>query len=162
MTGEPNDAPGPMPAGFESLAAEADALGLPEGETEAGAPEAPAARTNAEVISGMIFLIRETVSELADLKTPRAMLTDSKIATLGNVWGEVLDGFGVRLGESMGKYGPVLMALGTTASIMAPIVVATRAEIATKDAPKAKAAEAPKAAPAAPPAEGEIRPTWQQ
>lgn len=154
---------------LDALAGEADTLATPPGEGGEGAgpsEQAPAVRTNAQILCSMIVVVRDSVSIIADLKAPRATLTDDKVGQLGAIWGEVLDGYGFQLGAAMGKYGAVVLAIGASATILAPVVVATRAEILAKEAasPKAGAQEAPEAGAqeaTAAPREGVIEPAWK-
>jgi hypothetical protein len=128
-------------------------------------PEKPVI-TNGAALRRIFITIRETVCVIADLKSPRTTFTDDKAETLGVVWGEVCDEFGINLAGSAGKYGVVVLAAMTTIEVLGAPIAAAREEMAAKEPAKLPEPEA--AAGAAPPpptgprafTPGAIVPTW--
>lgn len=127
---------------LENLAAEADALIPPLGEgstladvAERERQEQEAARPdNAQLLAGMFSLARDTVVNLADVQSLRHTLTDAQTAQLGTMWGQVLDGYGIRLDAYMGRHGPLITAALATVAMGVNVVKGYRDEQAAKAA----------------------------
>lgn len=118
----------------DTLAAEANAPPLGEGVTDAdaGMRDAPPVATNAELLASMVKLARDTVTQLADVQSIQRTLDDGVAAQLGAMWGDVLDGYGIRLSDHMGKHGKAIMAALATAAIGVNVYRGYRAEQAAR------------------------------
>lgn len=102
-------------------------------EQEAARPD------NAQLLTGMFNLARDTVTNLADVQSIQRTLSDRETAQLGAMWGQVLDGYGIRLDAYMGRHGALIAATLATVAIGVKVVGGYREE---------KAARADKPAPA--------------
>jgi len=111
---------------LEALATQADNLEPPplgEGVTEADVAareeqEREAARPgNAQLLAGMFNLARDTVTNLADVHSIQRTLSNRETEQLGAMWGQVLDGYGIRLDAYMGRHGPLIAATLATLAI---------------------------------------------
>lgn len=128
------------PDPLEALAGEADQLAadtappLGEGVTDAdaGMRDAPPVQTNAELVAGMVKLARDTVTKLADVQSIQHTLANDVADRLGAMWGDVLDGYGIRLSDHMGKHGKAIMAALATAAIGVGVYKGYRAEQAAR------------------------------
>lgn len=147
----------------------ADATMADVGEQGQVGEPGPTALPNAPLVAQMIGAVRDTVCMLAGLEAPKRTLTDEKVDKLGEIWGGVLDHYGIQLSKQMGKFGPIIVAAVASAPLLRDTVMETRAEIIAKDATKPAVLPAPAAAPGlpippAPPAptftEGQIRPAF--
>lgn len=154
----------------EAGAAEAAAQGVTDADV-AGIPEtAPAPIPNAPLVAQLVGAVRDTVCMVAGLEAPKRTLTDDKVEKLGEIWGGVLDHYGIQLSDKMGTYGPILAAALATIPLVSETVIETRKEIAHKDGqrPALAAPEAGPGAAAAPPSaandkgykEGVVQPRW--
>lgn len=133
---------------LEGLAAEADTLTQPpplgEGVTDADVAERARQEegaTNAELLANMIRLARDTVVTMADVQSLPHTLPDKAADQLGVMWGQVLDGYGIKLDTYMGKHGPLIMATVTTLAIGRGVVIGYRQEKAAR-APKTEQSDA--------------------
>lgn len=128
------------PDPLEALAGEADQLAadtappLGEGVTDAdaGMRDAPPVHTNAELVAGMVKLARDTVTQLADVQSIQRTLDDGAAERLGAMWGDVLDGYGIRLSDHFGKHGQAIMATLATLAIGVNVYKGYRAEQAAR------------------------------
>ncbi len=109
------------------------------------APAEPPAPSNAEVVTGMVTTIRETVLILQPLESLRDKLTDQVAAQLGALWGPVLDGYGIQLGRTMGRHAPAMVAAWSTFQLVGPIVQAVRAEVLALDRKPSSSSSSPAA-----------------
>lgn len=150
---ESRDAVKPDP--LEGLASEADNLAataaappLGEGVTDAdvAAREQQQEATNTELVAGMIKLARDTVTEMADVQSIQKTIGDDVANKLGAMWGEVLDGYGIRLNDQMGKHGKAIMAGLFTLAVAKSVYKGYQAELAQRKPPAAPAPEQPAAA----------------
>ncbi|AOS79225.1 hypothetical protein Q5W_09740 [Hydrogenophaga sp. PBC] len=138
------------PDPLEALAGEADQLAAdtapPLGggvtDADAGMRDAPPVATNAELVAGMVKLARDTVTQLADVQSIQTTIADDVAERLGAMWGDVLDGYGIRLSDHMGKHGKAIMAALATAAIGVNVYRGYRAEQAAR-APTPSQAPAP-------------------
>lgn len=132
---------------LEGLAAEADGLVPPLGEGDTMADvaererqELEAARPdNAQLLAGMFSLARDTVVNLADVQSLKHTLSDAQTAQLGTMWGQVLDSYGIRLDDYMGRHGPLIAATLATVAMGVNVVKGYREEQAAKAARPAPA-----------------------
>ena len=139
---------------LESLAQQADALPPPlgEGMTEADVSERQAQELqqveqgNAELLAGMFQLARDTVTQLADVHSIQRTLPNEATLHLGAMWGNVLDGYGIKLSAYMGQHGALIMAAIATMVMGKNVLRGYREEMAAKRA-AASAAEQPPSAP---------------
>lgn len=130
---------------LEGLAAEADALTPPLGEgttmadvAERERQEQEAAQPdNAQLLAGMFNLARDTVVGLADVQSLKRTLSDAQTAQLGAMWGQVLDSYGIRLNDYMGRHGPLIAATLATVAIGVGVVKGYREEVAARTPPPA-------------------------
>jgi hypothetical protein len=128
------------PDPLEALAGEADQLAaeteLPLGEgvtdADAGMRDAPPAATNAELLANMVKLARDTVTQLADVQSIQRTIDEGVAQQLGAMWGDVLDGYGIRLSDHMGEHGKAIMAAMATAAISVKVYRGYRAEQAAR------------------------------
>ena len=131
---------------LEGLASEADGLIPPLGEGDTLADvaererlEQEAARpTNAQMLAGMFNLARDTVTNLADVQSIQRTLSNAETEQLGAMWGQVLDGYGIKLDAYMGRHGPLIAATLATLAIGVKVragYVEERAAKAAKPAP---------------------------
>lgn len=166
----------PAAAGsLEDLAQQADALGgvtdLDVAEHMASQEQAQAGPSNAVLVAQMIGAVRDTVCMVAGLEAPARTLTDDKADKLGEIWGGVLDHYGIKLSDLAGRYGVIIAATIATFPLVRDTVIETRKEIALKDArPATLPAPSPDGKPAAPApapvngqtfAPGVVRPAFQ-
>lgn len=123
---------------LEAMAAEADNLAAPplgEGVTDADVAERARQEegaTNAELLANMIRLARDTVITMADVQSLPQTLPDVAADQLGAMWGQVLDGYGIKLDSYMGKHGALIMATVTTLAIGRNVVIGYRQEKAAR------------------------------
>lgn len=140
---------------LDGLAAEADALNVPlgEGDTDldvaARDGQVQPQQSNAELLAGAFRLVRDTVTQLADVRSIQATLNDGVTDHLGQMWGQVLDSYGIRLDAYLGRHGALIGATIATLAIGRNVLVAYRAEAAAKA--QAKGEEGPTPTPAPPP-----------
>lgn len=145
------------PDPLESLAQQADNLPPPlgEGVTEADVSErqaqelAPVEQGNAELLAGMFQLARDTVTQLADVHSIQRTLPNEATVMLGNMWGNVLDGYGIKLSAYMGKHGALIMATVATLALGKNVLKGYREEMAAKK-PTGEPAPAPEPLPEVP------------
>lgn len=135
------------PTPLEGLAAEADKLTAPplgEGVTDADVAERArqdeGVQSNAELLAGMFKLARDTVVTMADVQSLPHTLPDQATDQLGAMWGQVLDGYGIKLGDYMGKHGALIAATIATLAIGRNVVKGYRQEQAAR-APRAEQSE---------------------
>lgn len=134
---------------MEALAQQADDLAPPlgEGVTDADVAERQAQQeapeqTNAELLTGAIQLVRDTVTQLAGVQSIQQTMANPVTEQLGGMWGRVLDRYGIRLHAYMGRHGELIMATIATLAIGRGVLAGYRAE---------RAAQTERAAPEAAP-----------
>lgn len=141
---------------LEALASEADSMtedtplgeGVTDADVAAHAGQVVPVQSNAELLAGAIGLVRDTVTQLAGVRSIQHTLNPDVVAHLGQVWGAVCDRYGIRLQAYMGNHAELIAATLTTLAIGRSVLVEYRAEQA------AKAKATPEPTPAPPPPEG--------
>jgi hypothetical protein len=141
----------PADAGLDALAGQAQQLkasapgaapGAPGAGPAAGpiAPPAPPPIPNDKAVAHLVCAVRDTVCMVASIEAPKRTLTDDKVDKLGEIWGGVLDHYGINLASKGGTYAPILVAVMASLPLVRDTVIETRKEIEAKDKGAARAA----------------------
>lgn len=139
---EPREGAAPPPASpLQALAAEvqgaqdqavADATMADVGEQ--GGEVQPATMPNAVAVAHLFRAVRATVCVVAGLEAPKRTLTDEKTDKLGEIWGAVLDAYGIQLADKAGKHFVIVAAGIQSVELLEETFIETRKEIIAKDA----------------------------
>jgi hypothetical protein len=137
----------PEPTPLDGLAAaiEADTTlnpDNPEAGTDQGqgGTEAPML-SNAQMFAGAIAMGTQVFTVVTQIKAPQNILTHERCAQLGELWGPVLDKYGINAGQFMGAWQLEIAAIMGTVGIVLELRTAVRAEVAQRQAEQGKAAE---------------------
>lgn len=97
--------------------------------------------SNAQILAGAIAAGRDAFCAFTKLQSPRTILTDDRVQTVGDLWGPVCDKHGWNLGKYLGDYAVEFTAIVGTIGIVAEIRAAVRAELAALKAEQEKPAD---------------------
>ncbi len=101
----------------------------PPGQEEAqAAPEL----TNAQLFGAALGMGTELFTVITQIKAPKAILTPERCAQLGELWGPVLDKYGINAGQFMGAWQLEITALMGTVAIGLELRAAVRQELAQR------------------------------
>lgn len=131
-------------AGLDDAAAAGVGQGVGEGAGQQA--EAAPGQSNAEILAGTFQMLREAGCILGGVESPRRVLDDGTLSSLGSAWGAVCDKRGWNLAQFMGNYGPEVAAVMMTVTVVNRVHAAVRAELAAREPVEAEVvqpAEAP-------------------
>lgn len=138
-----------------SLAAEAasitsEAANDPAAPQAANDAQAEPEQSNAELIAGVLQMVRDAGCQLSGLQTPARVATDKKLENIGLLWGKVADKRGWNIAGMLGGYAEEIAATIATVALGRELAHVITAELAARrrDVPAANDEPAP-----APPAE---------
>jgi len=145
---EPADALASLADEARQITADAEAANDPDGPGQAAPPEPE--QSNAELIAGVLQMVRDAGCQLSGLQTPARVATDKKLENIGLLWGKVADKRGWNIAGMLGGYAEEIAATIATVALGRELAHVITAELAARrrDVPAANDEPAP-----APPAE---------
>ena len=145
---EPADALGNLANEARQITANAEAANDPKSPGPDSPPEPE--QSNAELIAGVLQMVRDAGCQLSGLQTPARVATDKKLENIGLLWGKVADKRGWNIAGMLGGYAEEIAATIATVALGRELAHVITAELAARrrDMPAANDEAAP-----APPAE---------
>lgn len=139
---EPADALASLADEARTITAEAEAANDPNGPGQAAPPEPE--QSNAELITGVLQMVRDAGCQLADLQSPLQIATDKRLTNIGLLWGKVADKHGWNIASMLGGYAEEIAATIATLALGRELSKALSAELSTRrtDTPAANDASA--------------------
>lgn len=130
--------PAPPADALASLAAEAAAITDEAANDPTGPGQAPPEpeQSNAELIAGVLCMVRDAGCQLADLKSPLQIATDKRLENIGLLWGKVADKHGWNIAGMLGGYAEEITAAIATIALGRELSKALTAEMAVRRADK--------------------------
>lgn len=134
------------------LAVEASAI-TAEAANDTGPPQAAndakaePEQSNAELISGVLQMVRDAGCQLSGLQTPARVATDQRLENIGMLWGRVADKRGWNIAGMLGGYAEEIAATIATVALGRELAHVITAELAARrrDTPAANDDTAPAA-----------------
>lgn len=133
-----NEATEATPLDNLAAAIEADQSLKTEG-ADTDQPEADKAPelSNAQLFAGAIAMGVQVFTVVTKVQAPKNILTHERCAELGELWGPVLDKYGINAGQFMGAWQLEIAAVLGTVGIVLELRTAVRAEVAAMQAEQA-------------------------
>lgn len=133
----------------EARAITAEAANDDTGPEPAAPPEPE--QSNAELITGVLQMVRDAGCQLSGLQSPARIATDKKLDNIGLLWGRVADKRGWNIAGMLGGYAEEIAATIATIALGRELSFVITAELAARrrDVPAANDEAAPVVAEAA-------------
>ena len=115
-----------------------------DGQGNEDAPEQDAAEpqlSNAQLFAVGVEIGAQLFTVITKIKAPQNVLSHERCAQLGELWGPVLDKYGINAGQFMGAWQLEIAAVMGTVGVVLELRSAVRAEIAQRQAEQQKEAE---------------------
>lgn len=134
QTTEPADALASLADEARTITADAEAANDPGGPGQAAPPEPE--QSNAELITGVLQMVRDAGCQLADLQSPLQVATDKRLTNIGLLWGKVADKHGWNIAGMLGGYAEEITAAIATLALGRELSKCITAEMAARRADK--------------------------
>lgn len=132
-TAAPADALAGLADQARAITSEAEAANDPAGPGQAAPPPEPE-QSNAELITGVLCMVRDAGCQLADLQSPMQIATDKRLTNIGLLWGKVADKHGWNIASMLGGYAEEITAAIATLALGRELSKALTAELSTRRA----------------------------
>lgn len=119
------------------LAAEASTITKASNDPSMGPQAANDAKaepeqSNAELISGVLQMVRDAGCQLSGLQTPARVATDKRLENIGLLWGKVADKRGWNIAGMLGGYAEEIAATIATVALGRELAAVITAELAAR------------------------------